>query len=81
MANQISFKTLVPSYANDLDLNEWSDDYPEIVELFSIGKTELGKKIWMLQILMEWGACSDGPGDIDDCEHYKSNENAKKLST
>ena len=33
-----------------LDLNEWADDYPEIVILFSIGKTELGREIWMLQI-------------------------------
>ena len=33
-----------------LDLNEWADDYPEIVILFSIGQTELGREIWMLQI-------------------------------
>ena len=39
------------SYATlTLDLNEWADDYPEIVILFSIGKTELGREIWMLQI-------------------------------
>ena len=39
------------SYATlTLDLNEWADDYPEIVEMFSIGKTELGREIWMLQI-------------------------------
>lgn len=69
------------SYATlTLDLNEWSDDYPEIVELFSIGKTELGREIWMLQI-SDWngGACSDGPDDIDDCEHYKSNGERKEV--
>ena len=33
-----------------LDLNEWADDYSEIVILFSIGQTELGREIWMLQI-------------------------------
>ena len=39
------------SYATlTLDLNEWADDYPEIIILFSIGKTELGREIWMLQI-------------------------------
>ena len=39
------------SYATlTLDLNEWADDFPEIVILFSIGKTELGREIWMLQI-------------------------------
>ena len=39
------------SYATlTLDLNEWADDYPEIVEMFSIGQTELGREIWMLQI-------------------------------
>tara|TARA_B100000900_G_C20599542_1_gene724948 strand:+ start:4193 stop:5536 length:1344 start_codon:yes stop_codon:yes gene_type:complete len=39
------------SYATlTLDLNEWADDYPEIVILFSIGQTELGREIWMLQI-------------------------------
>ena len=39
------------SYATlTLDLNEWADDYSEIVILFSIGQTELGREIWMLQI-------------------------------
>mgnify|MGYP006255942565 FL=1 len=69
------------SYATlTLDLNEWSDDYPEIVELFSIGKTELGREIWMLQI-SDWngGACSDGLDEIDDCEHYKSNGERKEV--
>jgi len=33
-----------------LDLNEWADDYPEIVVLLSIGQTELGRELWMLQI-------------------------------
>ena len=39
------------SYATlTLDLNEWADDYPEIVMLLSVGQTELGREIWMLQI-------------------------------
>ncbi len=39
------------SYATlTLDLNAWADDYPEIVNLFTIGQTELGRELWMLQI-------------------------------
>ena len=39
------------SYATlTLDLNEWADDYPEIVMLLSVGQTELGRELWMLQI-------------------------------
>ncbi len=39
------------SYATlTLDLNEWADDYPEIVVLLSVGQTELGRELWMLQI-------------------------------
>ncbi len=33
-----------------LDLNEWANDYPEIVILLSVGQTELGRELWMLQI-------------------------------
>ena len=59
------------SYATlTLDLNEWSDDYPEIVEMFSIGKTELGREIWMLQISdWEGGACLSN--EFEGCEHFK----------
>ena len=39
------------SYATlTLDLNAWADDYPEIVNMFTIGQTELGRELWMLQI-------------------------------
>ena len=59
------------SYATlTLDLNEWSDDYPEIVEMFSIGKTELGREIWMLQISdWEGGACLSI--EFEGCERFK----------
>lgn len=59
------------SYATlTLDLNEWSDDYPEIVEMFSIGQTELGREIWMLQISdWEGGACLSS--QFEGCEHFK----------
>jgi len=54
------------SYATlTLDLNEWADDYPEIVEMFSIGKTELGREIWMLQI-SDWGQETKPDGSEKD---------------
>ena len=54
------------SYATlTLDLNEWADDYPEIVEMFSIGKTELGREIWMLQI-SDWSQVTKPDGSKKD---------------
>ena len=54
------------SYATlTLDLSEWADDYPEIVNLFSIGKTELGREIWMLQI-SDWGIETKPDGTAKD---------------
>lgn len=54
------------SYATlTLDLNEWADDYPEIVEMFSIGKTELGREIWMLQI-SDWSQETKQDGSEKD---------------
>lgn len=54
------------SYATlTLDLNEWADDYPEIVEMFSIGQTELGREIWMLQI-SDWSQETKPDGSEKD---------------
>ena len=54
------------SYATlTLDLNEWADNYPEIVEMFSIGKTELGREIWMLQI-SDWSQETKPDGSEKD---------------
>ena len=54
------------SYATlTLDLSEWADDYPEIVNLFSIGKTELGREIWMLQI-SDWSIETKPDGTTKD---------------
>ena len=33
-----------------LDINEWADNNPDIVKLLSVGQTELGRNLWMLQI-------------------------------
>ena len=59
------------SYATlTLDLNEWAEDHPDVVKLFSIGLTELGREIWMLQISdWEGGACLSS--ELDECEHFK----------
>ena len=39
------------SYATlTLDVNEWADDYPEIVDLVVAGQTELGRNLWILRI-------------------------------
>ena len=36
-----------------LEVNEWADDYPEIVDLTSIGESELGKSLWVVR-LSDW---------------------------
>ena len=36
-----------------LDVNEWADDYPEIVDLTSAGESELGKTLWVVR-LSDW---------------------------
>ena len=33
-----------------LEVNEWADDYPEIVDLADIGDSELGKTLWVVRI-------------------------------
>ena len=53
-----------------LDVNEWADDYPEIVNLTVVGQTEMGRNLWMLQI-SDWagGACLYS--SESDCKHYR----------
>tara|TARA_B100001113_G_scaffold329806_1_gene304931 strand:+ start:3237 stop:4583 length:1347 start_codon:yes stop_codon:yes gene_type:complete len=54
------------SYATlTLDLNAWADDYPEIINLLTIGKTELGREIWMLQI-SDWSTETKPDGTAKD---------------
>ena len=36
-----------------LEVNEWADDYPEIVDLTSAGESELGKTLWVVR-LSDW---------------------------
>lgn len=36
-----------------LDVNDWADEYPEIVDLTSAGTSELGKTLWVVR-LSDW---------------------------
>ena len=36
-----------------LDVNDWADEYPEIVDLTSAGESELGKTLWVVR-LSDW---------------------------
>lgn len=31
-----------------LDVNDWADEYPEIVDVTSVGESELGKSLWVV---------------------------------
>ena len=33
-----------------LEVNGWADDYPDIVDLADVGKSELGKSLWVVRI-------------------------------
>lgn len=54
------------SYATlTLDVNEWADDHPDIVNLLTIGQTEMGRNLWMLQI-SDWSQESKPDGTAKD---------------
>ena len=36
-----------------LEVNEWADEYPEIVDLTSVGESELGRSLWVVR-LSDW---------------------------
>ena len=39
--------------AMTLEVNEWADEYPEIVDLMSAGESELGRALWVVR-LSDW---------------------------
>ena len=48
-------------------LNEFAEEYSNLIELKSIGKTYEGRDIWILEITnQETGAASDKPAVISD---------------
>ncbi len=54
------------SYATlTLDVNEWADDYPEVVNLLVVGQTEMGRNLWMLQI-SDWSQETKPDGSEKD---------------
>ena len=54
------------SYATlTLDVNEWADDYPEIVDLVVAGQTELGRSLWVLRI-SDWSVEAKPDGTEKD---------------
>ena len=36
-----------------IEVNEWADENPDIVDLTSVGESELGKTLWMVR-LSDW---------------------------
>ena len=54
------------SYATlTLDVNQWADEYPEIVNLLVVGQTEMGRNLWMLQI-SDWSQEAKPDGSEKD---------------
>jgi len=48
-----------------LDVNEWADNNPDIVNLLSVGQTEMGRNLWMLQI-SDWSQDTKPSGEIKE---------------
>ncbi len=48
-----------------LDVNEWADNNPDIVNLLSVGQTEMGRNLWMLQI-SDWSQDTKPNGEIKE---------------
>ena len=46
-------------------MNDWADNNPDIVILLSVGQTELGREIWMLQI-SDWSTDNKSDGTKKD---------------
>ena len=47
--------------AMTLEVNEWADDYPEIVDLMSAGESELGRALWVVR-LSDWSMDTKADG-------------------
>ena len=48
-----------------LEVNEWADDYPEIVDLVSVGESELGKSLWVVR-LSDWSNDTKPDGGVKE---------------
>jgi hypothetical protein len=48
-----------------LEVNEWADNYPEIVDLVSVGESELGKSLWVVRI-SDWSNDTKPDGSVKE---------------
>ena len=48
-----------------LEVNGWADDYPEIVDLTSVGESELGKTLWVVR-LSDWSVETKANGSAKE---------------
>ena len=48
-----------------LEVNGWADDYPEIVDLADVGKSELGKSLWVVR-LSDWSVETKANGSAKE---------------
>ena len=48
-----------------LEVNEWADDHPDIVDLVSVGESELGKSLWVVRI-SDWSNDTKPDGDVKE---------------
>ena len=48
-----------------MEVNEWADDNPDIVQLIDAGKSELGKSLWVVQI-SDWSMETKANGDAKE---------------
>ena len=48
--------------AMTIEVNEWADENPDIVELVDVGKSELGKTLWVVQ-LSDWSMETKADGE------------------
>lgn len=48
-----------------LEVNDWADNYPEIVDLTSVGESELGKSLWVVR-LSDWSTETKANGSAKE---------------
>ena len=48
-----------------MEVNEWADDNPDIVQLIDAGKSELGRALWVVQI-SDWAMETKANGDAKE---------------
>ena len=62
-----------------LEVNEWADDYPEIVDLTSAGESELGKTLWVVR-LSDWSMDTKPNGSAKEIIYIDGGHHATNTS-